>query len=80
MEGEIAWRSPVPVYRQLAEMLRDAIAAGQLEVGPPLPSKRDLMQRYGVGEHTVGKAVRLPKDEGLVETTQCLGVFVVRKP
>lgn len=80
MADEINWDGPVPAYQQLAGILRDRIASGAIPVGTAIPSKRDIMQALGVGEHTVHKAVRLLKDEGLVETTHGLGIFVVRKP
>lgn len=80
MPEEVTWDGPVPVYRQVAGFLRDRIASGEIAVGSAIPSKRRLMQDYQVGEHTAAKAVALLKDEGLVETTHGLGVFVTRKP
>lgn len=80
MADEIDWQGPVPAYQQLAAILRGRIASGEIEVGRAIPSNRDLMQQFGVGEHTAHRAVRLLKDEGIVRTTQGLGNFVIGKP
>ena len=37
-----------PVYRQLANIVRQQIASGELAPGRPIPSVRTLTQRYGV--------------------------------
>lgn len=80
MPEQLIRGSSIPVYRQIAAFLRQRIAAGEIAIGDPLPSKRRIMQEFEVGEHTAQKAVAVLKDEGLVETTWGLGVFVVRKP
>jgi GntR family transcriptional regulator len=69
--------SPVPVYRQIAAMLRARIESGELAPGMPLPSEVAVMQETGVARDTVRKAVALLRDEGLVITVQGKGTFVV---
>lgn len=70
--------SEVPLYRQLAAILRKRIENGELPPGRPIPSKRALRQEHGVSGQTVDKAVRILKDEGLVRTVPGLGLFVTR--
>jgi GntR family transcriptional regulator len=41
-------RSDRPVYRQVADVLRTAIRAGELVTGQQLPSEAELINRYGV--------------------------------
>ena len=77
---EITWGGPVPVYQQVADILRARIESGQIEVGKAIPSKAAIMQEFEVGEKTAGHAVTVLKDEGLVRTSHGLGNFVVRKP
>jgi GntR family transcriptional regulator len=67
--------SPVPLYRQLAEKLRERIAAEKLT---RLPSWRTLMQEYGVSRPTVEDAVKILKDAGEVFTVDGKGTFVRR--
>jgi GntR family transcriptional regulator len=70
--------SAVPPYRQLAGILRDQIASGELAPGAPLPSVKRLRQEYGVAETTARKAVALLRGEGLVETVMGWGSFVAK--
>ncbi len=66
----------MPVYRQLADLLREAINAGTLAEGKPLPSEFTLMGEHGVSRDTVRKAVGVLRDEGLVVTVQGKGSYV----
>ncbi len=69
---------PVPVYRQLAAILRDQITSGQLEPGRPVPSEKQLGQEYGVARGTARKAIAvLRDDEHLVVTVTGRGSYVV---
>lgn len=67
----------VPVYVQLADILRDQIRSGELAPRRPLPSIRTLQQTYDVSDGTVKKAVAVLRAEGLVRTVTGRGVFVV---
>lgn len=58
--------SPVPIYHQIAEALRNAIAVGDLPAGARLPSLRDAGREWGVNLHTVRKAYGELAREGLV--------------
>ncbi|KUO21471.1 GntR family transcriptional regulator [Streptomyces dysideae] len=71
---------PVPPYRQIADELRAQIGDGTIPVGRRIPSLVDLEQRYGVARDTLRKAVKVLRDEGLVETVQGMGVYVITKP
>ena len=65
-----------PVYRQLARILREQIAAGQLHAGEALPSEASLSQRFDVGRDAVRDALALLRNDGLVITTRGIGTFV----
>jgi DNA-binding GntR family transcriptional regulator len=64
-----------PVYQQLARILRDRIASGELS--RRVPSSRTLSQEYGVSHITAEKAVKVLRDEGLVRAVVGRGVFVI---
>jgi len=68
---------PTPVYVQLAAILRERIKAGELPAGRALPSETTLMQEHGLARETVRKAVRVLRDEGLVQIVQGRGVYVL---
>ena len=67
----------VPVYRQLAEILRGQIERGEIPPRRALPSINRLAQEYGVARGTVEKALQVLRDEGLVRTVIGRGVYVV---
>jgi GntR family transcriptional regulator len=60
----------VPVYRQIAEAVRERIARGELQDGAELPSVRTLGGQIGVNQNTVAQAYRILADEGLLELRQ----------
>jgi len=66
----------VPVYRQLAAILRGQIERGELAPRRPVPSKRQLTQQYGIAGGTVDKAMDLLRAEGLVKTVTGRGIYV----
>lgn len=68
--------TPVPPSRQLAALLRDQIKSGALAPGSALPSIVKLSAEHHVATATVSKAIRLLKEEGLVESVPGYGIFV----
>jgi GntR family transcriptional regulator len=67
---------PTPVYVQLAAILRGRIERGEIAPGRALPSETTLMQEHGLARETVRKAVRVLRDEGLVQIVQGRGAYV----
>ena len=43
---------------QVFDRLRALIASGELQAGDPMPSERDLMERFGVGRPAVREALQ----------------------
>ena len=74
---EIDRFSDVPPWRQLADELQRQITDGQIAPRRPIPSKKTLMQTYGIAGATCDKAVNLLKEEGLVRTIIGMGIYVV---
>ncbi|WP_030607660.1 GntR family transcriptional regulator [Streptomyces fulvoviolaceus] len=70
--------SPVPPYRQVADDLREQIASGKIPPGRRIPSMVELEATYGVARDTLRKATQVLKDEGLVETVNGMGSYVVK--
>lgn len=67
---------PTPLYAQLAERLRAAIATGDLAPGELLPSVRQLATRLRLNPGTVVQAYRELETSGLVELRQGSGTYV----
>jgi GntR family transcriptional regulator len=68
---------PVPVYQQLAAIIRGQIDSGELAENRPIPAKDRLVQEYGVAKGTVERALDLLKSEGYVRTVIGRGMYVV---
>jgi GntR family transcriptional regulator len=79
MSTVIDFDGPVPVYRQLADLLRAQIESGEIPPGRAIPSKRRVGEEHGIGGHTYDRAVAVLRDEGLVESVKGMGTFV-RQP
>lgn len=69
-------RHPTPLYAQIAERLRTAIASGELPAGAALESVRSLAGKLRVNPATVVQAYRALEEEGFVEMRQGSGTFV----
>jgi DNA-binding GntR family transcriptional regulator len=67
---------PVPLYTQLADILREMITKGELQPRSPLPSESYLQQEQGIARGTVRTAIGILRDEGLVVTISGRGTFV----
>jgi GntR family transcriptional regulator len=68
-----------PVYRQIADLLRAAVATGELQPGDQVPSEHELCAEYGVARGTARQAIMLLRNEGVIEAVHGLGCFV-REP
>ncbi len=68
--------SPVPLYEQLASVLREMIRAGELRPGDPIPTESELIASYGVSRTTVRQAVLALARDGLVYRKRGKGSFV----
>jgi GntR family transcriptional regulator len=77
MFDQIDPRSPTPLYDQIADRIRVAVAAGELRSGDPLPSVRRLAGKLRVNPATVVQAYRALEAEGFVEMRQGSGTFVL---
>lgn len=73
---EIDWRSDVPSYLQLADILRQRIQDGTYAPGDPIPSITDMTGETGLAIGTVRKAIAVLVAEGLVRTVPGRATYV----
>lgn len=66
----------VPVYRQIVDQVRGALAAGSLAAGDQLPTVRQLAVDLEINPNTVVRAYRELEYDGLLETHQGTGTFI----
>lgn len=68
--------SGVPVYRQIIDQVRGAIASGAVTAGDQLPTVRQLAVDLAINPNTVVRAYRELELGGLLETHQGTGTFI----
>lgn len=76
MEFQCDPTSRVPIYRQLMDQIRQAIARGRLRPGSRLPSVRVLSREIVVNPNTIARVYTELEREGVLHTRQGVGVFV----
>jgi GntR family transcriptional regulator len=68
--------SGVPIYLQIEAQIKNAIAAGALKPGQPLPSVRKLAAELGINPNTAARAYQELEREGTIATVPGGGTFV----
>jgi GntR family transcriptional regulator len=71
--------SATPIYKQITDQVRLAVATGRLTVGDQLPSVRAMAEELVVNPNTVARAYTDLAREGLMESRAGRGVYVTRK-
>lgn len=68
--------SGAPIYRQIVDQVRQAVAGGTLSPGDRLPPVRDLAVELAINPNTVARAYQDLEREGVIETSRGRGTFV----
>src|SRR6202451_3342069 len=76
IEPRIDRSDPALLHDQVAGGIRRAIADGEATPGEKLPPARDLAAVLGVNTNTVLRALRMLRDEGLLELQRGRGITV----
>lgn len=69
---------PVPLYRQLKQLLSDRISLGEWKPGDMLPTEEQLQNQYGLSRTTVRLALKELEIEGKITRHQGRGTFVAK--
>lgn len=67
--------SNLPLYIQLADLLREQIKNGEIKEGDKLPSESEMIEKYHLGRLTVRDALSILVNEGLLEKHHGKGTF-----
>jgi len=70
----------LPLHDQVAAEIRRDIANGEVRPGERLPPARDMAAVLGVHTNTVLRALRILRDEGVLEFRRGRGVTVSGEP
>jgi len=76
VDFSIDTRSGVPLYRQIIEQVKFAIARGEMAPGDQLPTVRQLAVDLSINPNTVIRAYRELEIEGVLDTHQGSGTYV----
>jgi len=80
LEVKVDKGDPTDLYEQVAGEIRRAIADGEARPGERLPPAKDLAAELGVNTNTVLRALRVLRDEGLLEFRRGRGISVAGTP
>lgn len=72
----IAANSGVPIYLQIEQQIKQAIASGLLRAGEELPSTRRTAAELRINPNTVARAYTELEREGVIRTVPGGGTFV----
>lgn len=72
----ISASSGVPVYLQLEQQIKQAVASGVLQSGDPLPSTRRAAAELRINPNTVARAFQNLEREGVIRTVPGGGTFI----
>ncbi|KNZ70003.1 GntR family transcriptional regulator [Thermincola ferriacetica] len=68
-----------PIYIQIREQIKRAVATGFFKPGDQLPSVRDLAVQLTVNPNTVSRAYLELERDGVIKTVRGVGTFVSEK-
>ena len=71
--------SPVPIYHQLEEYIKQQIETGILKEEAVIPSEREYAERFQISRMTVRQAINNLVSEGYLKRQKGRGTFVNRK-
>ncbi|MBB1200106.1 GntR family transcriptional regulator [Enterobacteriaceae bacterium 89] len=65
-----------PMYRQIADVLREKVQRGELKPGDALPTESALQEEFSVSRVTVRQALKQLTQEAIIESIQGSGSYV----
>ncbi|MRH41270.1 UTRA domain-containing protein [Aquibacillus halophilus] len=71
--------SPIPIYHQLEESIKQLIESNQLKPGDSLPSEREYSEKYGISRMTVRQAIINLVNERYLYRIKGKGTFVTEQ-
>ena len=72
----ISPQDPAPLYKQVTDQVKDAVADGVLKPGDRLPSIREMAKELNISEITIKRSYMDLESEGFIFTRAGLGSFV----
>lgn len=79
MRIRVTTGSTIPIYRQVIDQLRQAVATGKIKVGDAAPSVRALAKELLVNPNTIAKAYAELVRDGVLVSHRGRGYFVAER-
>lgn len=80
MISELNTQNGVPLYKQLIDVIRNAISCGEYAQDAKIPTEVELSQMYNVSRITVRNAIEELVEDGLLIKRRGKGTFVAPNP
>ncbi|HZG58404.1 GntR family transcriptional regulator [Paenibacillus sp.] len=77
---QLNFNSSKPIYLQMVDEVKKALARGELTPGDKIPSHKERAQMSQVNPNTVQRAYQEMEREGLTETLRGQGTFIRNDP
>jgi GntR family transcriptional regulator len=77
---QLNFNSPKPIYLQMVDEVKRALARGELSPGDKIPSHKERANMSQVNPNTVQRAYQEMEREGLTETLRGQGTFIKNDP
>ncbi|WP_223829803.1 GntR family transcriptional regulator [Paenibacillus arenilitoris] len=77
---QLDFNSSMPIYLQMVNEVKKALARGELSPGDKIPSHKERAQMSQVNPNTVQRAYQEMEREGLTETLRGQGTFIRNDP
>ncbi len=69
----------VPIYRQIADALREKIVNGELKCGDKLPTENQLSEMFNTSRMTLRKGLQILEEQQLIVQKHGVGAFVTHE-
>ncbi|MDO5027710.1 MAG: GntR family transcriptional regulator [Bacillota bacterium] len=73
---KLDFASKIPIYQQIVDQTKGALAKGYFQEGDQLPSVRDLSKDLLVNTSTITRAYKEMENLGLIQTVVGKGTFI----
>src|SRR5699024_9579210 len=74
--GVCMWNNSLPLYKQIANKIKDDILSANLSHGDAIPTESKLTQTYGASRVTIRQAIKLLVEEGMLYKVQGSGTYI----
>jgi len=72
-------RSSTPIYQQIVDAVKNAVARGLYNPGDKIPTVREMASELTINPNTIAKAYQKLEQEGVIVTMRSRGTFIAER-